>query len=181
MLTSKTRTSILAGTILLLGLTSSAQAQERARADIKDAAGKTVGTAALRETKDGVLISLQVKALPQGLHAVHIHSVGQCVPPAFTSAGGHFNPLNMKHGLKSPDGPHAGDLPDLYVNKDGVGRYEVLTQSITLGAGKLSVFDTDGKAIVIHATADDNLTDPTGNSGDRIACGAITKGAAKNK
>jgi Cu-Zn family superoxide dismutase len=107
--------------------------------------------------------------------------VGKCEGPAFTTAGGHFNPLNKKHGLKSADGPHAGDLPDIYVNKDGVGRYEALMESITLGSGETSVFDADGSAIVIHASADDNITDPSGNSGDRIACGVITKAAAKTK
>ena len=133
----------------------------------------------LRETKDGLLIIVNAKGLPEGLHAVHIHAVGKCEAPDFASAGGHFNPLNKKHGLKNPDGPHAGDLPDMYVNKDGVGRYEALMESVTLGAGETSVFDADGSAIVIHATADDNVTDPAGNSGDRIACGVITKAAAK--
>lgn len=119
------------------------------------------------------VIALRLTALPPGLHAVHIHSAGKCEAPGFTSAGGHFNPLNMKHGLRNTDGPHAGDLPDLYVNKDGVGRYEVLVHSISLGAGKLSVLTTDGKAIVVRAASDDNITDPSGNFGDRIACGVI--------
>ena len=130
-------------------------------------------THGLRQTKGGVVIALRLTALPRGLHAVHIHSTGKCEAPSFTSAGGHFNPLNMKHGLRNTDGPHAGDLWALYVNKDGVGCYEVLVQSISLGAGKLSVVDTDGKAIVVHAASDDNITDPSGNSGDRIACGVI--------
>jgi superoxide dismutase, Cu-Zn family len=120
-----------------------------------------------------------VKALPEGLHAVHIHAVGKCEGPAFTSAGGHFNPLNKKHGLKSADGPHAGDLPDMYVNKTGVGRYEALMENITLGSGETSIFDADGSAIVVHAGPDDNMTDPSGNSGDRIACGVITKTTTK--
>jgi len=94
------------------------------------------------------------------------------------SAGGHFNPLNKKHGLKNPDGPHARDLPDLYVNGDGIGRYEALLESMTLTSGKTSFFDSDGSAIVIHSTADDNMTDPAGNSGDRIAC-VVTKAAGK--
>ena len=165
--------------LFLLIHTANAGAQNQARADIKNAEGKSVGTASLRETKDGVVITVNVKGLPQGLHAVHVHTVGKCDAPAFTSAGGHFNPQNKKHGLKNPDGPHAGDLPDMFVNKDGMGRYEALMESMTLGAGETSVFDADGSAIVVHATADDNVTDPAGNSGDRIACGVITKGAAK--
>jgi len=171
----------LVGLLSLGGYTTNAAAQSQARADIKNAEGKSVGSAGLRETQDGVLITVNVTGVPQGLHAVHIHAVGKCEGPAFTSAGGHFNPLNKKHGLKSADGPHAGDLPDMYVNKDGVGRYEALMESITLGSGETSVFDADGSAIVIHASADDNMTDPSGNSGDRIACGVITRAAAKTK
>lgn len=180
MIANKMRASILAGVMgLWLGLISPAQAQERAHAEIKNTNGKTVGTAALRQTKEGVAILIQVTDLPQGLHAVHVHSNGKCEAPTFASAGGHFNPQNQKHGLKNPEGPHAGDLPDLYVNKDGVGHYEVLVQNMTLDTGKLSILDADGKSVVIHATADDNMSDPAGNSGDRIACGVIAKGPLK--
>jgi superoxide dismutase, Cu-Zn family len=171
----------LVGALSLWSYTSHATAQDRARVDIKNAQGNTVGTASLRETKDGLLIIVNAKGLPEGLHAVHIHAVGKCESPAFASAGGHFNQLNKEHGLKNPDGPHAGDLPDMYVNKDGVGRYEALMESVTLGAGATSVLDADGSAIVIHATADDNMTDPAGNSGDRIACGVIAKASAKKR
>src|SRR2546430_629410 len=153
--------------LFLLIHTANAGAQTRARADIQDSAGKTIGSAALTERGAGVLITVNVKGLPQGLHAVHIHAVGKCEGPAFTSAGPHFSPLKKKHGFKNPDGPHAGDLPDMYVNKDGVGRYEVLADSITLGAGETSIFDADGTTIIIHVTADDNVTDPAGNSVDR--------------
>jgi Cu-Zn family superoxide dismutase len=162
--------------ILFLSIhTASANAQNQARADIKNAEGKTIGTASLRGTKDGVLLTVNVNGLPEGLHAVHVHSVGKCEGPAFTSAGPHFNPLNKKHGLENPAGPHAGDLPDIYVEKNGAGRYEVLLDRITLGSGETSIFDADGSAIVIHVTADDNVTDPTGDSGDRIACGVIVR------
>ena len=169
----------LAGILFFSISMANALAQTRAHADLKDSTGKNIGSAVLSERGNGVLITVNVKGLPQGLHAVHVHAVGKCDGPAFTSAGGHFNPLNKKHGLKSPDGPHAGDMPDMYVNKDGAGRYEALMESITLGSGGTSVFDADGSAVVVHATADDNVTDPAGNSGDRIACGVITKGAAK--
>ena len=155
--------------------------KNQARAELKSAEGKNVGTASLRETKEGVLITINAKGLPQGLHAVHVHAVGKCEGPAFTSAGGHFNPTNKKHGLKNSEGPHAGDLPDMYVNKDGVGRYEVLMDGIRLDSGGTSVFDADGSAVVVHASPDDNTTDPAGNSGDRIACGVITKAAATKK
>jgi len=148
---------------------------------LKDGEGKSVGKASLRETKEGVLISVQVNGLAPGLHAVHVHAVGKCEGPKFTSAGGHFNPGNKKHGLKSPDGPHAGDLPNMYVTKAGVGRLETLTDGITIKAGEASVFDADGSALVIHAGVDDYTTDPTGNAGDRIACGVITKPAPKKK
>jgi Cu-Zn family superoxide dismutase len=87
--------------------------------------------------------------------------------------------MSKKHGLKNAAGPHAGDLPDMYVEKNGAGRYEVLLDSITLGSGETSILDADGSAIIIHVTADDNVTDPAGNSGDRIACGVVTKAAAK--
>jgi Cu-Zn family superoxide dismutase len=166
---------VLVGILFIVIQTASAYAQNQARADIKNAEGKSVGTASLRETKDGLLMTVNAKGLPEGLHAVHIHSVGKCEGPAFTSAGPHFNPMNKKHGLKNPAGPHAGDLPDMYVERNGAGRYEVLLDSITLGSGETSIFDADQSAIIIHVTADDNITDPTGNSGDRIACGVIVR------
>jgi superoxide dismutase, Cu-Zn family len=171
----------LVGTLFLLIYAANAGAQNQARADIKNAEGKNLGTASLREIKDGVVLRVNVEGLPQGLHAIHIHSVAKCEGPAFTSAGPHFNPIDKKHGLKNPAGPHAGDLPDMYVVKNGKGTYEVLMDSITLGSGDTSIFDTDGSSIVIHLTADDNITDPAGNSGDRIACGVITKAAAKQR
>jgi superoxide dismutase, Cu-Zn family len=103
----------LVGILFLLIDAANAGAQNQARADVKNAEGKTIGTASLREIKDGVVLTVNVDGLPQGLHAVHIHSVGKCEAPAFTSAGPHFNPNDKKHGLKNPAGPHAGDLPDV--------------------------------------------------------------------
>jgi Cu-Zn family superoxide dismutase len=99
--------------------------------------------------------------------------VGKCEGPAFTSAGGHFNPLGKKHGHKNAEGAHAGDMPNMLVAKDGSGRFEVLTDGFTLSAGPLSLFDADGSAVVIHAGVDDYATDPTGNAGDRAACGIV--------
>ena len=146
---------------------------EHAAAELKDKEGKIVGRASLREEPDGVLVRLEVKGLTPGLHAVHVHAVGKCEGPGFATAGGHFNPTQKKHGFKSTDGAHAGDLANMLVAKDGSGRFEALTDAITLRPGSLSVFDSDGSAIVIHAGSDDDMTDPAGNSGDRIACGPI--------
>ena len=145
----------------------------RATAELKDKDGKAVGRADFQQVSDGVLVRLEVKGLTPGLRAVHVHTVGKCEAPGFTSAGGHFNPGGKKHGLKSPDGAHAGDLPNMLIAKDGSGRFEALTDAITLKAGSNSVFDADGSALVIHVGVDDYVTDPTGNAGDRAACGLI--------
>jgi superoxide dismutase, Cu-Zn family len=160
------------GLAFLMGCSMAASGQ-RARAELKDKDGKTVGNATLREQPDGVLVRVELKGLTPGLHAVHVHAVGKCEGPAFASAGGHFNPTQKKHGFKNAEGAHAGDLPNMLVARDGSGRFEALTDAITLRAGSVSVFDSDGSAIVIHATSDDDMTDPAGNSGDRIACGVI--------
>jgi len=165
--------------VAALGLTmacSTAAPGSRATVELKDKAGKTVGMARLSERANGVLIRLEVKGLTPGLHAVHVHSIGKCEAPAFTSAGGHFNPAGKKHGLKSPDGPHAGDLPNMLVAKDGSGSVEALTDAVTLRAGPMSVFDADGSALIVHVGVDDYVTDPTGNAGDRAACGLIVAG-----
>lgn len=160
------------GIFFFLGC-SMAASGERASSELKDKNGKIVGRATFREEPDGVLVRLEVQGLTPGLHAVHVHAVGKCEGPAFASAGGHFNPAQKKHGFKSPDGPHAGDLPNMLVAKDGSGRFEALTDAITLRPGPTSVFDSDGSAIVVHAASDDDMTDPAGNSGDRVACGVI--------
>ena len=144
-------------------------------ADIKNASGQPVGTARFTQAGNVVRILLETKSLPPGAHAVHLHTVGKCDPPDFTTAGGHFNPTGKQHGALNPQGPHAGDLPNLMVAADGTGRMETTTEQLSLGAGPTSVFDADGSALVIHATADDFKTDPTGNSGARIACGALVK------
>lgn len=167
---------ILAVGLLFLTGCSLTSPESRATSELKDKSGKTVGRAFFRERPDGVLLRMEVKGLTPGLHAVHVHAVGKCEGPDFTSAGGHFNPRGRKHGLKSPDGPHAGDLPNMLVAKDGSGRFEAKTDAFTLKGGAVSLFDSDGSALVIHAGVDDYMTDPTGNAGDRAACGLIIAG-----
>jgi Cu-Zn family superoxide dismutase len=144
-------------------------------AELKDANGRTVGSATLSESRDGVRLMVEVSGLPPGEKGIHIHEVGRCEAPTFQSAGGHFNPVGKQHGLQNPQGPHAGDLVNIAVGADGRGRLDTTTSRITLGAGPTSVFDTDGSAIIVHAAADDYKTDPTGNSGGRTACGVIVK------
>jgi superoxide dismutase, Cu-Zn family len=167
-----------AATVLLSGCAgtmSEPPALPSAEATLKDKDGKQVGAATLIETADGVRIAVTGYRLPPGTHGLHIHAVGSCQPPEFTSAGAHFNPAGKKHGTASPEGPHAGDLPNLVVAAVGEGGIDVTTKAVTLGPGPNSLFPPNGTSIVIHAGPDDNKTDPTGNSGGRIACGVITK------
>jgi Cu-Zn family superoxide dismutase len=146
-----------------------------ATAALTNAQGQSVGTATLSQVTGAVRVVVEARGLPPGQKGVHIHAVGKCDPPEFTSAGAHFNPDGKKHGLQNPEGPHAGDLPNITIGADGSGRLEATSDRVTLGDGANSVFDADGSAIVIHAAADDFKTDPTGNSGARIACGVIVK------
>ena len=146
-----------------------------AKADLADSQGKKVGTAELTQTPDGVKIVLAVSGLTAGQHAFHIHNAGKCEGPDFKSAGAHFNPYNKKHGLKNPEGPHAGDMENIEVKADGTGSAEIVNKQVTLAEGPNSLFHEGGTAIVIHASPDDNVTDPAGNAGARIACGVVAK------
>jgi Cu-Zn family superoxide dismutase len=150
-----------------------------ATAELRDRSGKTVGTARLVGENQGAIdLTVQVSGMTPGSHGIHFHAAGSCAPgdsTAFAAAGGHHNPMGRKHGLENPDGPHAGDLPNLVVGADGSGTLETRTARATLRQGPTTLLDADGSALVVHAAADDQRTDPSGNSGARVACGVITK------
>lgn len=145
-----------------------------AMAVLYNAQKEKVGTAHLTETKEGVKIHIMASTLSPKAHGFHIHEVAKCVAPGFESAGEHYNPGKRQHGFDNPKGFHAGDLPNLEVNKDGMVTATAVTKNVTLQKGQPnSVFDQNGSSIVIHEQADDYKTDPAGNSGKRVACGVI--------
>jgi Cu-Zn family superoxide dismutase len=193
--------ALLATTAALFPHHAAAQAAgdgAKAHTAIKDAQGKRIGDATLTQMAHGVVIIAELSGLPPGPHGMHIHAIGKCDPPAFTSAGGHFNPTGHKHGYNAEAGPHVGDLPNLIVASDGKATVDIWVADLSLGGGQVAsgtsapdkpaaggaqpassgahnVFDQGGASLVIHAKVDDYASDPAGNSGDRIACGVIER------
>jgi Cu-Zn family superoxide dismutase len=170
------RAGLILVALSLVGCSAMRSSSDNAAvAELKNTSGQPVGIARFTQAGNVVRILVEATGLPPGPHGVHVHAVGKCDPPDFNSAGPHFNPTNRQHGALNPQGSHAGDLPNLTVAPDGNGRMETTTEQLSLGSGPTSVWDADGSALVVHATADDFKTDPTGNSGARIACGVLVK------
>lgn len=141
-----------------------------------NAKGKDAGWVDVTETAQGVLIHVEAKGLKKGWHGIHLHAAGICECPDFKSAGGHFNPMGTQHGFESGQGPHIGDLPNIWVNSKGEAKAEIFAAHTTLKAGaKHSLADADGTALVIHEKADDYSSQPSGDSGDRVACAALPR------
>lgn len=171
---------IALGTLAIMGFGSVAEAGTARRssaptlasADIAGPDGQRLGIATVVAEDDRVVLKAQVSGLTPGAHGIHLHTTGRCDGPAFTTAGGHLNPGHRQHGLDNPSGSHLGDLPNIVADGKGSGTISV-TLSGTRDDVTRALFDSDGTALVIHADADDNMTDPAGNSGGRIACGVF--------
>lgn len=155
---------------------SNATAEEEVLVSLENPEGNVVATAVLTEGADGVDIALEGENLPPGTHGFHIHEVGQCDPPDFESAGPHYNPTGAEHGFDNPKGPHAGDLENIEVAEDGTVNAEVTADMVTLEQdGENTLYTDEGTALMIHEKADDYVSQPGGDAGDRIACGVIGK------
>lgn len=180
---SISRSLLITASLGALSLAGYAQSDQSAKpvkkqvVELKDSKGSSVGTATIKPSGKGVEVKLDVKDLPPGVHALHFHQNAKCDPPDFKSAGGHFNPDKKQHGFLNPMGHHNGDMANFTVKPDGTAKVKIKDADVVLGTGSEpnSLFANGGTALMIHSGPDDMKTDPSGNAGDRIACGVITK------
>ncbi|MDQ0219620.1 superoxide dismutase family protein [Peribacillus cavernae] len=169
---------LLAGFILLLGGCAQQGNPKEVNVKMYNPDGDSLGTIKVQEQSKGVAFDIKLSGIESGEHAIHIHEKGKCAAPDFKSAGDHYNPDDKKHGLLHPEGAHAGDLPNLIVSDDGSTKAKLTAPQVTLKEGKTSLFTMAGTSLVIHERKDDGMTQPAGDSGQRIACGEIS---GKNK
>lgn len=155
----------------VLGMRQGSQGPVQARATLHDAQGREVGTATLTQAAAGTLARLELHGLAPGWHGVHVHAAGKCEPP-FQTAGSHWDMGGHPHGVLGSQGGHSGDLPNVLVGADSSATVEFQAPRLAI-SGAESALDADGAAIVVHAGPDDYKTDPSGNSGARIACGVL--------
>ncbi|HMT46354.1 MAG: hypothetical protein RL702_683 [Pseudomonadota bacterium] len=167
---------LAAGTLALAGCAAPATTSKTtlATATLRNASGAEIGTAVLAERAGALTLRITALGQPAGVHGIHLHAVGKCDAPDFTSAGPHLNPHGKQHGRENPAGTHLGDLPNIVIDSSGRGELSIELPG-SRAENESTLFDTDGSAIVLHAKPDDNLTDPSGNSGARIACGVLTR------
>ena len=172
---------MMVGALMGLGACASVQqignAVSKGRVLMYNAGGSLIGTGDIWQDKNSVVhVDIATISLPAGTHGIHFHEVGKCeagLATAFSTAGAHYNPMGMEHGLQNPKGPHAGDIPNIVIPAGGVGAVSFTTNRVTLTPGPTTLYDADGSSLVIHANADDQVTNPSGNSGGRIACGVV--------
>lgn len=169
--------SVIPLVVFVAGCTTmngSSAAAPTAHAKLVAGDGSSRGVARVTEAADGLHVVVKAMGIPPGEHAVHVHTTGTCTGPDFTSAGGHWNPTSRQHGKDNPAGMHMGDMPNMLVQSNGTGEIEYHIAGGTISSGTTPLLDADGAAVVIHAKADDNVSDPAGNAGGRIACGILS-------
>ncbi|CAG0931145.1 Superoxide dismutase [Cu-Zn] [Planctomycetaceae bacterium] len=156
------------------GATAAPASTGTATATLRDASGRELGTLTLTDTVGGIVVSGRLSGLAPGEHGLHLHMTGSCEPPAFASAGPHWNPTSAQHGAQNPQGPHRGDMPNVSAGPDSSAVVQALTPGGSLRGAADMLLDADAAAVILHASGDDYRTDPSGGSGSPIACGVVT-------